>query len=498
MPKTSYERLDRSTGWFDADICSHRFEGVNKAGHGGFWIEVIYRTQEGVWINSQWSFEGPWRHTSHRFSFWQVTLDQAAEWFPRNYQDAPKILIEDFEREPNRKNPSHPPTQGKPSEAPVPIVTPDPHGVSATPNRIPSAEELISIAAALQNLLNTFEQYKLFLDDPSNPIGNGVPTVAMLVTDSVCRTEVQGSFCRLEKLLNPRRLPYGSPELTRMVVSGWPPQVMVGLSTLKQHVDQLIQRWDIPEVCEDRTIRRGRYDITRDDGTIEKIDRPVQPCALTTAERDKMGWVLNTFVEVLGKTIEASGPAAIPEGENKLPAAPALTIASPPRSDTTTDRIPQPRSDERQNMVRDQVFISYSHKDQRFLNELLTHLKPYLRKGTFTAWSDKQIKPGSQWFDEIKAALAKTSVAVMLVSPDFLDSDFIHEHELGPLLKEAEAGGVTILWVLIRDCSYEETLLEPYQAIMSPDKSLASMPRAKRDTAWKAVCKAIKEAVNRP
>ena len=148
-------------------------------------------------------------------------------------------------------------------------------------------------------------------------------------------------------------------------------------------------------------------------------------------------------------------------------------------------------------MVRDQVFISYSHKDQNFLNDLLTHLKPFLRKGTFTAWSDEQIKPGSQWFDEIKAALAKTSVAVMLVSPHFLDSDFIHEHELGPLLKEAAAGGVTILWVLIRDCSYEETQLGPYQAVVSPPgKSFASMPKAKRDTAWKAVCKAIKQAVN--
>ena len=96
MPKTSYERLDRSTGWFDADGCTHRFEGVNKARPGDLWLEVIYRTREGVWINSQWSFEGPWKHTGHRFSFWQVTLDQAAEWFPQNYQDAPDILIEDF------------------------------------------------------------------------------------------------------------------------------------------------------------------------------------------------------------------------------------------------------------------------------------------------------------------------------------------------------------------------------------------------------------------
>ena len=131
----------------------------------------------------------------------------------------------------------------------------------------------------------------------------------------------------------------------------------------------------------------------------------------------------------------------------------------------------RPSRDRRRSTVRDQVFISYSHQDERFLDELLTHLKPYLRTG-ITAWSDRQIQPGSHWFDEIKAALARTSVAVMLVSPDFLASDFIHEHELGPLLKEAEAGGVQILWVLIRDCSWKETPLKDYQAVVSRRISL--------------------------
>ena len=150
-------------------------------------------------------------------------------------------------------------------------------------------------------------------------------------------------------------------------------------------------------------------------------------------------------------------------------------------------------------MMRDQVFISYSHQDERFLNELRTHLKPYLRTGAFRAWSDKQIEAGSEWFDKIKTALSEASVAVMLVSPGFLASDFIDEHELGPILKEADTGGVKILWVLIRDCSYHETRLRDYQAVVSPPAApLATMKPAKRDTAWRKVCEAIMGAVTRP
>jgi internalin A len=53
----------------------------------------------------------------------------------------------------------------------------------------------------------------------------------------------------------------------------------------------------------------------------------------------------------------------------------------------------------------------------------------------------------------------KSKVAVLLVSPDFLASDFIYECELGPFLKEAKQGGVRILWVPVRDSAYKQTAL---------------------------------------
>ena len=144
---------------------------------------------------------------------------------------------------------------------------------------------------------------------------------------------------------------------------------------------------------------------------------------------------------------------------------------------------------------RNQVFISYSHKDKQFLDELLTHLKPLERKGLVTSWSDRQIVPGSKWLTEIKNAVASSRVAVLLVSPSFLASDFIHEHELGTFLIEAEQGGVRILWVLLRACSYKETPLINYESVAPLDKPLAEM-KAERDRAWVQICEEIKKAAS--
>ena len=144
---------------------------------------------------------------------------------------------------------------------------------------------------------------------------------------------------------------------------------------------------------------------------------------------------------------------------------------------------------------RNRVFISYSHDDKKWRDDLDTRLKPYLRDGPIISWSDEQINAGSKWFDDIKSALADTKVAVLLVTPNFLASDFIHEHELGPLLKEAEQGGVKILWVPVRASSYQKTALKDYQAVLKPDKPLAKMTGAERDQAWITICEEIEHAV---
>ena len=79
------------------------------------------------------------------------------------------------------------------------------------------------------------------------------------------------------------------------------------------------------------------------------------------------------------------------------------------------------------------------------------------RYGAITRWDDTLIKPGAPWKEEIRAALARAKVAVLLVSADFLASDYITTNELPPLLAAAERRGTLILPVIVSPSRFEQT-----------------------------------------
>jgi len=141
------------------------------------------------------------------------------------------------------------------------------------------------------------------------------------------------------------------------------------------------------------------------------------------------------------------------------------------------------------------VFISYSHKDTEWLERLRVHLIPFERRNLIDVYVDTEIQPGMLWFDEIENALSTAKVAVLLVSANFLASEFIYENELPPLLAAAENGGTKILPVIVSPCAFGESELSVFQSINYPTMPLSGLDEHQQEEmlvkATRSIIKAI-------
>lgn len=133
-----------------------------------------------------------------------------------------------------------------------------------------------------------------------------------------------------------------------------------------------------------------------------------------------------------------------------------------------------------ETQIRDKVFISYSHFDKEHLSDVQRHFKPFLSQIDF--WDDTKILPGQKWKEEIRNAINKCKVAILLVSTDFLGSEFISTDELPPLLKAAEENGAVILIVILKPCLFEEfDTLNQYQAMNPPNRPIIKMDYTEKE-----------------
>ena len=106
-------------------------------------------------------------------------------------------------------------------------------------------------------------------------------------------------------------------------------------------------------------------------------------------------------------------------------------------------------------MTKPTIFISYSHADEAWKDRLVTHLTVLERQGLLDLWDDRRIGVGEDWRREIEQAIDGASVAVLLVSADFLTSQFTLDEQMPRLLQRRDKEGLRVFPVVVRPCAWK-------------------------------------------
>lgn len=149
--------------------------------------------------------------------------------------------------------------------------------------------------------------------------------------------------------------------------------------------------------------------------------------------------------------------------------------------------------------MRDLVFISYSRKDKAFFEAFRKNLSPAESNDLLSVWTDQNLEAGTKWEPRLQEALAKTRVALLLVSDNFVDSKFIRNKELPVILAAAEKGELKVFWVPISAAMFESVHLDEIAVApgCDPKYPLDGMTRAKRERSIVTVCRAILDEMGR-
>lgn len=167
--------------------------------------------------------------------------------------------------------------------------------------------------------------------------------------------------------------------------------------------------------------------------------------------------------------------------------------------------------------VNKTLFICYAHQDNsasdfqnRWIDRFLQFIKPLVRQRDINVWSDKDLKIGELWHQKIRKQLKKASAVVLFVSPAFLESDYIANHELPVLLKRVKEKGVPVFQLLLSPCMDAETRFKypdpksgPYeftlrsiQAANPPSKTMIEMTEAEQNRVMLDVARQIKQILD--
>ena len=140
-----------------------------------------------------------------------------------------------------------------------------------------------------------------------------------------------------------------------------------------------------------------------------------------------------------------------------------------------------------------EMFISYSHKDEALREELGAHLSLLKRDRVIDEWHDRRIVAGQEWGGAIDEHLNSAAVILLLVSADFLASDYCYDIEMKRALERHDARDACVIPVILRSVDWRGAPFAKLQALPKDGRPLTSWPN--KDEAFTDVARGIRKAL---
>lgn len=139
------------------------------------------------------------------------------------------------------------------------------------------------------------------------------------------------------------------------------------------------------------------------------------------------------------------------------------------------------------------LFYAYSHKDEKQRDRLEKHLTMLKRQGVIEEWHDRKIGAGIEWKGQIDKHLNEARVILLLVSADFLHSNYCYDVELKRALERHWAGEARVVPIIIKPCDWQHPPLNGLQALPKDGKPVVKWRT--QDEAFTDVARGIRDAI---
>ncbi len=141
------------------------------------------------------------------------------------------------------------------------------------------------------------------------------------------------------------------------------------------------------------------------------------------------------------------------------------------------------------------IFFCYAHEDELLLNKLKKHLRPLQRQSLIDVWHDRDISAGAEWEQEINERLDTAQIIILLVSPDFMDSDYCYGIEMKRAIDRHERREVRVIPVILHPVHWRGGPLGKLQALPKDAIPVTDPVWHDLDTAFFDVTEGIRKAV---